>query len=140
MNTLECTLQREIFDEEFTLGRLYVAMQHFGFTCEDTDRQLETFPERKVHGSSAVPRGRYRLTTSLSARFGRDMPELVGVPGFTGVRIHGGNTAADTEGCPLLGRVRTARGVANCAERNASLVKLINDTEDAGNEVWLTVK
>ncbi|MFA7290893.1 MAG: DUF5675 family protein [Rhodocyclaceae bacterium] len=140
MNILDLTLQREILDEEFTLGRLYVANVHFGYTCEDADRQLETFPERKVHGSSAIPRGRYRLTASLSNRFGRDMPILVGVPGFSGVRIHGGNGPADTEGCPLLGRVRTPRGVANCAERNTALLKLINDTEEAGNECWLTVE
>lgn len=140
MNILELRLFREILDPEFTLGRLYVANMHYGYICEATDREIETFPERKVHGQSAIPRGRYRLTASLSQRFGRDMPILVGVPGFTGVRIHGGNVAADTEGSPLLGRVRTARGVAKCSERNTALLKLINDTEDAGNEVWITIE
>ena len=140
MNILELRLFREIFDDEFTLGRLYVANVHFGFTCEDTDRQLETFPERKVHGQSAIPRGRYRLTASLSSRFKREMPLLVDVPGFSGVRIHGGNTSADTEGCPLLGSVRTARGVSGCAERNATLLKMIKDTEARGDECWVTVE
>ena len=140
MNILELRLFREILDRDFTLGRLYIANVHFGYTCEDTDRQLEVFPGDKVHGKTAVPRGRYRLSASLSARFGRDMPILLDVPGFTGVRIHGGNTAADTEGCPLLGRVRTARGVAQCSERNTTLLKLINDTEGHGNECWITIE
>lgn len=140
MSTLELILQREIFDPEFTLGTLYVAMQHFGYTCEDTDRGLENGGE-KVYGQTAIPRGRYRLTTKFSPHFGRIVPHLLAVPDFSDdVHVHGGNTAADSLGCVLLGRVRTARGVANCAERLASLVKLITDTEANGDECWVTVK
>lgn len=141
MNILELRLFREILDTEFTLGRLYVGNIHFGYTCEDTDRQLEIFPGDKVYGQSAIPRGRYRLTTKFSPHFGRLVPHLVGVPGYSDdVHIHGGNTAVDSLGCPLLGRVRTARGVAQCAERVATLLKLIEDTEDAGNEVFITIE
>lgn len=140
MNTLELLLERDIIEPEFSLGHLYVAMQFYGYTCEDADRALEDHPEAKIHGQSAIPRGRYRLATSLSQRFGRELPILENVPGFSGVRIHGGNTAADTEGCILLGRVRTRNGVANCADRVVSLTKVINDTEANGDEVWLTVR
>lgn len=139
MNILEILLERDILTEGYSLGRLYVAGMHFGFTCEDKDRELETGGV-KIPGATAIPRGRYRLTTSLSNRFGRELPILEDVPGFTGVRVHGGNHAADTEGCFLLGRVRTRDGVANCAERVGALIKLINDTEDAGNQCWITVR
>jgi hypothetical protein len=139
MNRLELLLERDLITEEYTLGRLYVANIHFGYTCEDKDRSLEKGGV-KVHGQTAIPRGCYRITTSLSQRFGRELPILENVPGFSGVRIHGGNTVADTEGCPLLGRVRTKNGVANCAERVQSLIKIINDTEDAGNECWLLIR
>ena len=141
MSILELNLERQIITEGYTLGRLYVANLHFGFTCEDTDRHLEAFPTEKVYGKSAIPRGRYRLTTKYSPHFGRLVPHLVGVPGYSDdVHIHGGNTAADSLGCPLLGRVRTANGVANCAERVQALTKLINDTEANGNQVFITVK
>lgn len=139
MSILEVLLERDILTESYSLGRLYVAGMHFGFTCEDTDRELETGGV-KIPGTTAIPRGRYRLTTSLSNRFGRELPLLENVPGFSGVRVHGGNTAADTEGCLLLGRVRTGNGVANCAERVGALIKLINDTDDAGNECWIIVR
>lgn len=138
--TREFVLQRDVLESEFTLGILYDGMRFFGYTCEDTDRQLETFPERKVHGQSAIPRGRYRLTTSISTRFGKLMLEIKTVGGFSGVRIHGGNTAANTEGCPLLGSVRTSTGVQNCAERLASLLKIVQQEEAAGKECWITLK
>ena len=140
MNPVEFTLKRDLRREDATLGRLLCGTEHLGYTCEDADRALEDTPEAKIPGETAIPRGRYRLTASFSNRFQRVMPILEDVPGFTGVRIHGGNTAADTEGCPLLGRTRTAEGVVNCKEANERLLKRITDEEAAGNRCWITVK
>ena len=52
---------------------------------------------------SCIPTGTYRCIFSMSQRFKKVMPELLLVPGRAGIRIHGGNTTADTEGCILLG-------------------------------------
>jgi len=139
MKKIEVVLQREVFSPKFTLGRLTVDGKHFAYTCEDTDRELEAGGV-KIPKQTAIPRGYYRLTATFSQRFQKLMPLIVGVLQFEGVRIHGGNTSDDTEGCPLIGRVRTMTGVANCAERVATLTKMIEDEEDAGNEIWISAQ
>ena len=132
-------LIRDVFQPGFTLGQMLKDGQHFGYTCEDCDRGLESGGV-KVPGKTAIPTGLYALTASMSTRFSRLMPLVEHVPQFSGVRIHGGNTHRDTEGCPLLGVIRTEEGVAGCAAINAALLKLIVDTERAGGECWLEVK
>lgn len=139
MKKIEVVLQREVFSPKFTLGRLTVDGKHFAYTCEDCDRELEAGGV-KIPKQTAIPRGYYRLTVRYSNRFKRLMPEIVGVIQFVAILVHGGNTADDTEGCPVIGRVRTNIGVANCAERVATLTKLVEDAEDAGNEVWISVQ
>jgi hypothetical protein len=56
---------------------------------------------------------KYPMILSLSNRFKRLLPEVLGVPGFTGIRIHPGNTIADTEGCLLVGSWRNGRTVTS---------------------------
>ena len=133
-------LIRQIATPSFTLGRLYVDNKAYCYTCEDADRKLETNPGAKVHGQSAIPRGRYKVEVTYSHRFQKPLPELLDVPGFYGVRIHGGNTAADTEGCLLVGRVRTANGVAQCADMVNGLVGLIERATDMGEPVYIEVQ
>lgn len=122
---MELKLHREVFGENFTLGVLFIDDEFFGYTAEDKDRFLETGGE-KLAGATAIPRGRYQVRLSMSNRFRRIMPEILKVPFFVGVRIHGGNTHADTEGCPLLGEERTAEGVRNCKDINARLIEQIS--------------
>lgn len=138
MKPLELKLHRDVLTERFTLGKFYVDGKFFAHTCEDRDRKLEAGGV-KVPKKTAIPRGHYKVVCSFSRRFQKVLPEVLDVPGFTGIRIHGGNTADDTEGCPLIGKVRTADGVYKCAERVATLIDLITAAEDAGRETWLEV-
>lgn len=124
---------------QHNFGQMWIDGVYFGETLEDRDRYLESGGE-KIDGDTAIPRGTYRVTLSLSARFGRIMPEVHDVPGFAGVRIHGGNVEADTAGCPLLGAARTAAGVANCKAINERLIDRLEAALAAGDEVTLEVK
>lgn len=107
--------------EGYTMGKLSVDGQYVCDTLEDADRGLEASmgeagaARLKVPGETAIPSGEYRVTTAVkSPRFGSmpfyrevcggRLPRLVGVPGFEGVLIHAGATAANTEGCILVGR------------------------------------
>lgn len=139
MSKVDCLLLRSDFGEDFTLGTFCFNGRHVGYTCEDKDRHLE-LGGQKVPKQTAIPRGYYRLTVSLSQRFGRLMPEILDVPGFSGIRIHGGNNHLDTEGCPLLGAKKTTTGVRECAEVNAKLLRLIQGAEGEGDEVWIVVR
>ena len=135
---LELELKRD-GDKPLNYGKLIAGGAVLvGQTLEDTDRRLEDGGV-KIPGDTAVPRGRYRVTINHSNRFDRLMPEVLGVPDFTGIRIHGGNTVADTHGCPLLGSSRTPTGVKGCAEPNARLMAMLTATVARGDEVWLTV-
>lgn len=138
--TIELELIRD-GDKPHNWGKLFADGKYFGETLEDPDRYLETGEQEKVDGNTAIPRGRYPIDLTPSARWkGKLMLQVMDVPGFSGVRIHGGNTEADTHGCPLLGNVRTAAGVANCAGINDRLINLVAAAISCGDDVWLTVK
>lgn len=133
---MKLVLTRYLLDPGYTLGALFVNGEKFGYTLEDAVREHETATgwtwERsyKVPGKTAIPGGQYEVVVNWSARFARPLPLLLRVPDFEGVRIHGGNTAADTEGCPLLGAQQSHDGrVWECAEVVNRLTKLIQDAQ-----------
>jgi hypothetical protein len=120
-------------------GKMFVDGKLLGQTLEDEDRRLEDGGV-KIPAETAIPRGRYKVSITFSNRFQRPMPYVHDVPGFSGVRIHGGNTESNTEGCPLLGAIRTPQGVAQCAGVNQRLINLIESCEERGEDVWIEVK
>lgn len=95
-----------------TIGQLYVNGEYFCFTLEDKVREVSGQPvdKWKVPEETAIPQGRYPVQLQVSPRFGPDTLSILNVPGFAGIRMHAGNTAEDTEGCPLLGYSLTEDG------------------------------
>ena len=98
-------IDRLYMKPSYTIGKLYVDGQYFCDTLEDAVRDV------KIAGKTAIPAGTYKVITSFSNRFCKIMPEILGVPNFTGVRIHSGNTAADTAGCVLVGENKITGGL-----------------------------
>ena len=96
---------RDTLKPGVTLGKLYIDGVYF---CETLEDEMRTGP--KVKGATAIPCGTYAVRLTMSPRFDRVMPLVANVPGFTGIRIHAGNDADDTEGCLLVG---TAPGTLN---------------------------
>lgn len=121
---MEILVDRKWKRDAYTIGNLYVNGKRFSDgknycnTLEDTDRGLrqdmstQTLLLMKKPGVTAIPTGKYKVTITYSSRFKRLMPLVNNVPAFSGIRIHAGNTAADTEGCLLVGR-NTAKGVVS---------------------------
>lgn len=129
---------REIFGDTCTQGRLYVDGVFKCFTLEDKDRHLEIPTNQKVPHESAIPVGTYPLILDMSQRFGRLMPHVLDVPGFTGIRIHSGNTSQDTEGCLLVGNVRNRDRVTDSRAAFMSLMETIEDAYERGERISIT--
>lgn len=96
---MELKLNRIFLGSSATIGELLVNDKHLCDTLEDRVR-----PEgEKVYGKTAIPEGTYEMVLSYSPRFKKILPEILNVPNFTGIRIHCGNSSADSSGCVLVG-------------------------------------
>lgn len=100
-------LKRQIKTKDFTLGELFIDGVSFCYTVED----MERMPNEKVYGKTAISKGVYKVIINMSNRFKKEMPLLLNVPNFEGIRIHSGNTSEDSLGCIIVGMVRTINGV-----------------------------
>lgn len=137
---MRITIIRTDILKDKTFGLLDINGEFFCHTLEDTDRKMESGGE-KVYGKTAVPRGTYPVVIDYSSRFKQLMPRLVDVPGFTGIRIHQGNTAADTDGCILVGDKRDANGIKPKTSRPAylRLMARLEDALDRGYSIEIEV-
>jgi len=109
------------------------------YTLEDKDRFLEEGGE-KIYGETAIPRGLYQVVIDQSQRFRRLLPRLLDVPHFEGIRIHAGNTDADTQGCILVGTVRGDERVVNSRVAFDKLFAKLQRAYDDGDQIVIEVK
>ena len=96
---MKVEVKRIFKGSEYTIGKLYIDGHYLCDTLEDVVRPNG----QKIIGKTAIPAGKYKVKKTMSPRFKIILPEILNVPNFTGVRIHSGNTAKDTDGCLLLG-------------------------------------
>lgn len=115
---MKLTLKRIALRPTYTIGKLYIDDAYFCDTLEDTVRDINKSGkfdngEQKIKGKTAIPYGTYEIKWTYSPRFKKYTPQLMNVPSFEGIRVHAGNTSADTEGCLILGENKQVGKVLN---------------------------
>lgn len=127
-------LVKRIFNgSAYTIGKLFIDGKYFCDTLENAER-----PE-KVYGNTAIPKGTYIVTLNQSPRFKTILPLLLDVPGYSGVRIHAGNTAKDTEGCILVGQNLKKGYVLNSKKTLKALLKVLVEADKQGKQICIEI-
>jgi hypothetical protein len=128
-------------DPDVTIGELKIGVKHVCWVLEDPVREVEgkEVEKWKVKGDTAIPYGRYRIEMTFSPRFQMSTPELRDVPGFSGIRIHTGNDARDTEGCLLPGLERRFKSVGSSRLALIEWRKWLDAIWRNGDEAWIEI-
>jgi hypothetical protein len=139
---MEWSLVRKFFNENYTIGKLMIDGEQFCDTLEDTVRDLKDYDhdgkfDNKIYGQTAIPCGRYQVIVTWSPKFGKRLPELLSVPGFTNIRIHSGVDAKHTEGCILVGNNRAKGKLFEGGYFQSKLVEMIDNSDE---KCYITVK
>lgn len=142
---MEISVRRVAKRDTYTIGRLYIDGIKYCDTLEDKDRGLKQtmsvkeIENKKVYGQTAIPTGRYEVIINWSNKFKQYMPLLLNVPGYSGIRIHSGNTDKDTLGCILVGYNTVVGKVLNSKSAYKSLFAKIKQA--AKNEkIYITIE
>ena len=130
---MNLVLKRWPSNDVCTHGDLFVGDDFECVTLEDVVRDV------KIPGETAIPAGSYRIIITYSNRFKRDLPLLQEVPNFTGIRIHAGNSAVDTEGCLLVGKERGPTTVMRSRDALLPLQAKIKKALDYGDSVYIHI-
>lgn len=142
---LHFTLERRWRKTAYTIGRLYKNGEFLCNTVEDTDRGLHSnmaaaqIAKLKVPDQTAIPTGSYKVQLSESPKFKRVLPEVLNVPGYSGIRIHKGATADHSSGCIIPGDNTATGRVTNSEKYEKLIVAAIAAAEAKKEDVWLTI-
>lgn len=153
---MKIQIQRKWKKASYSIGRLYVDGVYVCNTLEDRDRGLydwqseQYIKSKKVYGETAIPLGTYKVILSYSPKFspksayknigGGKVPEILGVKGFTGIRIHIGNSASNSLGCILVGENKQVGMVLNSTATYKMLMeKYLLPAYNRGEEITLEI-
>lgn len=135
---------RDTFTVHSTIGSLFLNGNFICFTLEDVCRPDGV----KIKGETAIPKGDYDLIINHSNRFNRLMPLIYNCPDlsvinysqkWTGIRIHPGNSNADTDGCILVGKEKKTDWVSGSNDAYNELFAILEPLCSNGNSIKLNI-
>jgi len=142
-------LLRDYIKPDYTIGNLYYDGRWLCNILEDPirdhnkDGDLNDPGEGKIYGDTAIPYGMYEIILTYSPKFRRELPLLVNVPHFTGIRIHGSKskvaTNKNTHGCLIPGENRVRGGVIETMKYEKVITQLIRDQIRCNNSVFINI-
>lgn len=103
---MKLTLERDTFSSLGTLGVLFVDGERFCNTLEPCVGITKKYG--KYGRGACISPGTYSIDLHYSPKFKRYMLTLCSVPLRSGILIHSGNIVEHTEGCILVGELRSA--------------------------------
>src|SRR3990167_10097103 len=123
--------QRFLFEKDTTIGMWKIRETFHCWTLEDAIRSV------KIKKETAIPSGVYEIALEVSPKFGL-IPTIKDVKNFDYIRVHGGNTKEDTEGCPLVGyTLETPTRISNC---KPALDKIIETMKANGGKGIISIE
>lgn len=153
---MELVVDRKYKKDTYTIGKLYVNGIEFSDTLEDKDRGLTSgmsfneIKQKKVYGETAIPTGTYEVRMTYSPKFANraygkkykgEVPEILNVVGYNGVRIHPFNTAQESLGCIAMGKNSIKGKVTNSTAYYYKLLdNYIVPATKRGEKITLTIK
>ena len=138
---MKITLERQESQLTCTPGSLFIDGEFECFTLEDVVREVPgtSVADWKIKGETAIPAGTYVVRLTFSNRFQKVLPLLVDVPGFEGVRIHSGNTDADTEGCILVGQEQNNESILKSRLALQNLMDKLTEATGRGEPIEIEI-
>lgn len=133
---MRITLVRIANRPTYCIGKLYIDGVYQCDVIEDTDRGLDDkmkeseILKRKIKGQTAIPTGVYPVVITYSPKYKKPMPLIDKVKGYSGIRIHSGNTAKDTEGCLIVGKNKEVGKVLESRKTYNALFKILTETKE----------
>ena len=108
---------------------------------EENDRlgRVSGKKAQKMQGATAIPEGSYSVVVTKSGRFRAWLPLLLGVSGFSGIRIHAGNEPSHTQGCILVGENKKVGMVVNSRSWLHRLMERIKEARERDEGIWITI-
>ena len=131
---MKIKILRSALYKDYTIGQLFINERYICNTLEDSVREM------KVAGETAIPYGKDEVEVSYSPKFKRQLPLLLNVPNFEGVRIHRGNTDKDTAGCILVGDWDGNRSLVNSIPAEAAIVVKLMEAQQRGEKIILIIE